>query len=290
MKTSQNSLANEKKREWIKGLLAMSKDEEAEKAFREFQANLKENLYEYSFSNFMGLCFQTWDKGSYAFQFASYKKWIALGRHVKKDEKGLFVLVPVTCMAKDSKGGSVIDQKTGKPKKVTFFTIKNGVFSIDQTAGKDDGKFTSFRTVVDFEDVMFDALLEKVSVLYPVSFKALITSHGGYTDGKEIVLNSERDKASQFVTLIHELAHCMLEHTSEEISAKLESIDCETEAELTTLIYCTLSGIAAKGSAYYLEGVDFDMIDIARINRAIKAAGKIHAIMHPKKEYVAKSA
>ena len=290
METAQQSQANVKKREWIKGLLKMSEDEKSQEAFQKFQSNFNGKLYDYSFSNWMGLVVQTWSRGSYAFQFGSFNKWKSLKRFVKKGEKGMSVLVPVTIPKKDENGNPVMDTKTGKPATFTYYTIKNGVFSIDQTEGTDGKTFVSFRTVENFADDMFDKLHEKVVALYPVRSMSLSTGTGGYTDGKEIVLNSERDKVSQFVTLIHELSHNILEHTTEEMRDKLTSIDKETEAELSTLIYCTLSGIFAKGSAFYLQSVDFDKVDIARINRAIKSAGKIYEMVHGKKQAAEKVA
>lgn len=281
--TNENSLVNDKKREWIKTLLKTSEDEKAREAFQTFQSEIRERLYEYSFSNFFWLAMQSIEKGDYSLMFGSFNKWRSLKRHVKKGEKAMAVLVPCTIVRKDEKGQPIIEN--GKPKTFTYFNIRNGVFSISQTEANDGSPLPSFRTVANFSEVMFDKLLEGVSKTIPVESVALGVERGGYADGQKIVLNSMRDKSSQFVTLVHELSHVMLEHATEEVRSKLDKDARETEAELSTLIYCTMAGIEAKGSAEYLKGyMDINTVDIARINRAIKGAGKIHALLHPKKE------
>ena len=283
MKTGTNSLVNEKKREWIKTLLATSEDEKAREAFQVFQSEIRERLYEYSFSNFFWLAMQSIERGDYSLMFGSFNKWKSLKRFVRKGEKAMAVLVPCTIVRKDDAGNPIIEN--GKPKTFTYFNVRNGVFSIAQTDANDGSPLPSFRTISNFSDVMFDKLFESVSKTIPVESKPLSVECGGYTDGQKIVLNSMRDKASQFVTLVHELSHVMLEHATDEIRSKLNKDDRETEAELSTLIYCTMSGIESKGSATYLQGyMDIETVDIARINRAIKSAGKIHALLHPKKE------
>lgn len=282
-KEEKFSLANEKKREWVLNLLKMSRDEKAQEAFQKFQQELNGKLYDYSFSNYFGLCVQTFMRESYSFQFASFNKWKSLKRFVKKGEKGMSVLVPTVITRKDESGNIVIDPKTGQPKTFTYYTVKNGVFGIDQTEGLDGEKFESFRTVVNFKDWMFDNLYDKLKTKYVIDFQVMATSMGGFTDGKRICINSERDKASQFCTMVHELSHCMLEHHTE-AGREIAGEHKETEAELSTLIYCTLAGIESKGSAYYLDSVDLAEVDIRHINRAIKTAGKIYEDVHGKRE------
>lgn len=284
--TTERNYTDQKKIEWIKNLLEMSRDEKAQEAFQKMTADIRSKLYDYSYSNYFGLVIQTWMCGSYCFMFGSASKWATLKRYVRSEEKnkGMEILVPYT-VEKKINGQPVIDKKTGKPAKITFFKLVRKVYGIDQTDAEDGSKFESFRTVVDFQEEMLSTMAEKVKAFYNVEFKKLDPSLGGFTDGKTITINSERKSDSQFCTLVHELSHCVLEHSKEEIRKGLTEHDIETEAELSTLIYCTLAGIGAKGSAHYLEShVDLNTVDMKRISRAIKSAGKIHEMIFPKKK------
>ena len=61
---------------------------------------------------------------------ATYKKWADLGRQVKKGEKAIALVMPVTISKKDKAG-----EKTGEV--FNLFTLKNNWFTLDQTEGAD---------------------------------------------------------------------------------------------------------------------------------------------------------
>ena len=281
MKTVQQT--DVKKRQWVKQAIKSTTDEKAVEAFRQFVADMDGKLYDYSSSNQFMLAMQALENEVHCFRFGSKSKWAELGRKVKSGKEfNLYsVLLP--------KPFEYTDEKTKEVKKGMSFFLKRCVINYADTESIDGKEFTpSFRTIADFEEKSFTGLFEKVNPLYPINFTVLDPSCGGFTDGKTITLNNDRDKSSQFCTLVHELSHCILDHIK--MRGEIETVNKEFEAELSTVIYCLMSGIPAKGSAHYLDGIDIDNIDMKYINRAIKSSGKIYDMLHPKKESKSKTA
>jgi hypothetical protein len=140
--------------------------------------------------------------------------WKGIGRRVKKNEEGMFVLTPISFPRDrvDENGNKVRDPKTGK---VLVDWVKNGRyalrpsrFDLSQTEGPD----------VEFPEVAFDlgGLLCALEVEL-VPFTMDDNACGGYCygteDGDFLAINPLYP--DPLGVLLHELAHIVLGHTQE---------------------------------------------------------------------------
>jgi len=156
---------------------------------------------------------------------AGYKKWLKLGRHVKKGEKGIAIYAPLIKKVKqvrkvkdyttDEYGNTVIIEKEEEyyEERLVGFRIVH-VFDISQTEGKPVGIEKFVKSIVVPPDDRFNLLKEAVEIVcqrngIKVYYEELTgTKHGYYDIEKnEIHINTKYPESSQLKTLLHELAH-----------------------------------------------------------------------------------
>lgn len=214
------------------------------------------NFHEYSYNNQFILAL------SGASQVAGFRKWLELGRKVKKGSKAIWILAPVVVKKKKE------DKKTGKEKdqKIIVGFRSVPVFDISQTEGEEIKKNMTTKS-----DIKIDDLKKVAEILgYTINSEALEIATGGYISGKTIVLNSNLNEIENTGTLIHELAHGELGHTqSNDISSRSLK---EQQAETTTAVLCQILGVERK-SEFYLKswGMDEDIKkSFSRIDGAVK--------------------
>jgi len=91
-----------------------------------------ETFYQYSLGNMLLAWVQTLpDKLG---PIATYKRWNALGRQVRKGEKAIALYMPITIKQKDNETDEVIGSRTG-------FMMKRNWFSLAQTDGEQIPQF-----------------------------------------------------------------------------------------------------------------------------------------------------
>ena len=129
---------------------------------------------------------------------ATFPKWLELGRCVRKGEKAIVLCQPVTIKAKDTPEGE-------DPAVFTRFTYRPKWFVLAQTDGDDMPAVTvptwdkaAALTALDITEKPFDLTNGNV---------------GGYAQKRTIAINPVG--THPFRTLLHELAHIVLGHTSE---------------------------------------------------------------------------
>jgi antirestriction protein ArdC len=158
---------------------------------------------------------------------ATYKRWSELGRQVKKGEKALQLVMPVTISKKDNAG-----EKTGEC--IQWFTLKNNWFSLDQTEGTEYNP----EPVIPAWDK--NKALETLQIT-EIRFDSPNGNSQGYAQGKNIAINPVA--ALPHKTRFHELAHVVLGHTLEGTMSDSESTPRdirEVEAESVAYILCSL--------------------------------------------------
>lgn len=172
----------------------------------------------YSFGNILLI----WTQRPNATQVAGMKTWNALGRTVKKGEKGIMIFAPFLKKVRkdvgtdESSGPDVTAEsleKTGDQEKETqrlvgFKSVY--VFDVSQTEGEplpelEVGK-PSMGDDGDAEE-LFKKILKASPV--PVDYEEIVGSSNGYYMPKErkIVLSNALTAAQRCKTLLHELAH-----------------------------------------------------------------------------------
>ena len=158
---------------------------------------------------------------------ATYKRWSELGRQVKKGEKAIALVMPVTINKKDGAG-----EKTGES--FQWFTLKNNWFTLAQTEG------------ADFVNESVNPAWDKAKALEnlditEVGFDSVNGNSQGYAQGKNIAINPVA--ALPHKTRFHELAHVVLGHTLEHAMHDNEFTPRdirEVEAESVAYILCSV--------------------------------------------------
>nr|WP_110326419.1 YodL domain-containing protein [Hungatella effluvii] len=182
-------------------------------------------FHNYSFNNTVLIAMQKPD----ATLVMGYNAWKdkAIGRHVKKDEKGIKIIAPSPFKVKkqmekiDPKTQRPIIGRDGKPvteeKEVTIPAFKVvSVFDVSQTEGRELPNLAVDALTGDVDKYRdFFAALEKTSPV-PVGFEKIVGGAHGYyhLEEERIALNEGESQLQSLKTLIHEIAH-----------AKLHSID-----------------------------------------------------------------
>ncbi len=184
-------------------------------------------FHDYSIGNQLLAWSQLRSKGLGLSPIATYKKWIELGRQVKKGEKAIALVMPVTFSKKDAAGN-----KTDET--MTAFLLKNNWFSLDQTEGDD--------YIHEAKTAQWDAekALQTLGI-DQVKFDSTSGNCQGYAFGNSIAINPVA--ALPHKTRFHELAHVVLGHTKESRMADSEFTPRdikEAEAESVAYICCSV--------------------------------------------------
>lgn len=195
---------------------------------------------------------------------AGYKAWQKHGRQVRKGERAIRILAPMTRKIKSDKD----DEETVLIR--GFRPVS--VFDVSQTEGDpvDVGCSDLISGKVDFDSIMRACPI-------PVYIKDLGLSNGN-TNGKEINITPKDNEAAMCATLIHEWAHVALDHCKEP-GILFESDDRsskEIEAETASYIVTTCLGLENNKSRLYIANWGADKEELkGRGKKIISVAEKI---------------
>lgn len=161
---------------------------------------------------------------------ATYKTWQSLGRQVKRGEKAIQLVMPVTINKKDDQG-----VKTGDC--FQMFVVKNNWFLLSQTDGHD------YQHEVKSASWDADQALKTLDITQ-IKFDSTNGNCQGFATGKNIAINPVA--ALPHKTRFHELAHVVLGHTTESTMTDSEMTPKdirEVEAESVAYILCSVLGL-----------------------------------------------
>ena len=186
----------------------------------------------------------------------TYKGWLALGRQVRKGEKAIQLCMPVTAGGKkknqpaesETPESETPDVKPARDAVRTFFIYRNNWFFMSST----DGDAFEAPPVPGWDR---DAAIKALDV----ELVAFVHSDGnvqGYADGRTVAINPVAGSPDK--TLLHELAHVQLGHTSEatmsDSSERTPRDIRELEAEAVALICVESLGLpGADDSRGYIQ-------------------------------------
>lgn len=205
-----------KVKEYQEKLLEGVKKMVESKSFEDF-LRFSSKFRRYSFGNILLI----WTQRPNATQVAGMKTWNALGRSVKKGEKGIMIFAPFLKKVRnvfepdENSGPDVTAQsleKTGAQEKeeqmlIGFKSVY--VFDVTQTEGKPLPELEVGKPSMDDGDAeeLFRKILKASPV--PVDYEEIVGSSNGYYMPKErkIVLSNALTAAQRCKTLLHELAH-----------------------------------------------------------------------------------
>lgn len=202
-------------------------------------------FHNYSFNNTVLIFMQRPD----ATLVAGYKAWqTKFDRHVKKGEKGITILAPVT--------HKVVKQDGDEEKEIVWNTFRaTRVFDVSQTEGKDLPSICNALTgEVDGYENKLKALIGVSPV--PVTFEEVFGEAHGYFSPKEnkIVVQKGMSEAQTLKTLIHEVSHSML-HCKDGEEEKADRGTMEVQAESVAYTVCSVMGLDTSDYSFgYVAG------------------------------------
>ncbi len=203
-------------------------------------AETRARFHSYSWGNCALIAMQAPD----ATQVAGFKAWQALGRQVRKGERSIKILAPMTVKQRDESGEET--------ERVTFFRAVP-VFDVAQTDGDPLPQRPTAPIVGDSHACYLAPLTAHARALgYCVAYEALEHA-GGYCDpaAKRIVVSTNVGSANGHVrVLVHELAH------AHGVGYKdYGRADAEVIVETAAVIVCGALGLDTSGESIpYIAG------------------------------------
>lgn len=215
-------------------------------------------FHSYSFGNILAIARQR----PTATRVAGFSTWKELGRFVKKGEKGIQILAPMTgYRRRKDADDQTSSQAEIKPQPVLIGFRAVYVFDVVQTEGADLPEFEHNISgdVGAHRDRLISFLaVQNIALEYCENIApALGVSYGG-----KIALLPGQSKAEEFVTLVHEVAHELLHKTDRRI--KTTPTVRETEAE-------AIAFIVGQGIGLEMGSASSDYIQMYAGNAALLA-------------------
>jgi antirestriction protein ArdC len=207
-------------------------------------------FHSYSAGNCMLLALQCNERGIVPQRVAGFRAWLKLGRCVRKNEKALRILAPVTVKERDERG-----EETGE-RRVFFKTAF--VFELSQTEPLPGVEPVSLEppreplTGDSHAHLIEPMVAFAASLGFTISFEQIAGSAGGWCDPKHkrIVVDADAPANARLRTLIHECAHALgIDYRS------YSRAQAEVMVETVTLLAASTVGLAVDGETIpYVSG------------------------------------
>jgi len=207
-------------------------------------------FHSYSAGNCMLLALQCHERGIVPERVAGFRTWLKLGRCVRKNEKALRILAPVTVKERDEHG-----EQTGE-RRVFFKTAF--VFELSQTEPLPGVEPVSLEppreplTGDSHAHLIEPMVAFAASLGFTVRVETIAGSAGGWCDtkSKQIVIDAGAPPNARLRTLIHECAHALgIDYRS------YSRAQAEVMVETVTLLTASMVGLAVDGETIpYVSG------------------------------------
>jgi antirestriction protein ArdC len=235
-------------------------------------------FHNYSLGNAILIGFQRPD----ATRVAGFRTWQKLGRHVKRNEKGIAIMAPIVWRKKVMPAGDEENRQERKEESILAFKTAY-VFDISQTDGK---PLPRFARVNGDPGVYTERLRQYVTGKGIIlEYSDAIGSAEGVSAGGLIKLKKGLSAAEELSVLAHEAAHEIM-HKNRENMSKNKKVR-ETEAEAVAFVVCHGVGLdtnSASGDYIQLYNGDKEtlMESLERIRRM--AAEILEVVMEKESE------
>jgi len=183
-------------------------------------------FHNYSFGNQILALMECAARGIQPGPLAPFSKWTDRGRFVKKGEHAISLIMPVTYNKKVEKEAGSEDEESR-----TVFILKPRWFVLSQTEG---AEFKP-EPAGDFDPHRAAAALE----ITVETFTHIDGNTQGYANGRTVAVSPLADNPTK--TMIHELAHVVLNHTDHsqhsdgaEIPRNIREVEAEGVAYIIT--------------------------------------------------------
>src|ERR1051325_368584 len=155
-------------------------------------------FHQYSIGNQLLALFQCKQRGIQPGPIATFPRWKALGRYVRKGERAIMLCMPVTVKATRTVEGEQPAESESQPTEFTYtrFVYRNHWFVLGQTEGTEyqPEPLPGF----DIEKALATLDIKRVP------FTLMDGNVQGYAKGREVAINPIAEQAES--TLFHEMA------------------------------------------------------------------------------------
>ena len=224
-------------------------------------------FHQYSWNNCLLIALQR----PGATHVAGFHTWHKFGRYVRKGEKGITILAPVT-QKREMKDDQNSDAAPKIYQQVVGFRTAF-VFDVAQTDGNDLPKFATVKgdAAHRVESLKSFAQMRGIEIRYDEN----IAPAKGISYGGRISIMPDLTSADEVATLAHEIAHEML-HRDERRKETNRTIR-ETEAEAVAFVVCSAIGLDTNTAACdYIKLYNGDAATLsASLNFVQKTAAEI---------------
>ena len=233
-------------------------------------------FHNYSLGNVILIGFQRPD----ATHVAGFRTWQKLGRHVKKNEKGIAIMAPIVWRKKAMHADNEDQQESKEETALAFKTAY--VFDVSQTDGKPLPEFA--RTQGD--PGAYTERLERFISSRGIKLeRSNLRIAEGISIGGTILLKASLAPAEEFSVLVHETAHEML-HLDPANRPEDKTVR-EAEAEAVAFVVCHGIGLDTNSaSSDYIQLYNGDKETLMEsLERIQKTASEIlEAVMDKESE------
>jgi antirestriction protein ArdC len=233
-------------------------------------------FHNYSLGNVILIGFQRPD----ATHVAGFRTWQKLGRHVKKNEKGIAIMAPIVWRKKAMHADNEDQQESKEETALAFKTAY--VFDVSQTDGKPLPEFAQTQG----DPGIYTERLERFISGRGIKLeRSNLRIAEGISIGGTILLKASLAPAEEFSVLVHETAHEML-HLDPANRPEDKTVR-EAEAEAVAFVVCYGIGLNTNSaSSDYIQLYNGDketlMESLGRIQRT--AAEILDAVMDKESE------
>ena len=229
-------------------------------------------FHTYSFANTQLIWSQSMARGVTPTRVAGYQAWRKLNRQVRRGERGLAILAPLT---------RKVDTDEGEDERRLFGFKAVHVFDISQTDGEPLPEILP--TVVEgdlpTEWRVVTSLITNAGFSLEVTESDRLGEANGITDyeKRQVVVRASLPGAQRFKTAVHELAHIRLHEPTSQGRPNCRGV-VEVEAESVSFMVCASLGLDSAGySLPYVagwSGGDLDKV-AGTADRVIRCAHSI---------------
>ncbi|MEX1004151.1 MAG: toprim domain-containing protein [Acidimicrobiia bacterium] len=230
-------------------------------------------FHDYSFSNTQLIWAQSLARGFTPSRVAGYRAWQDLGRHVRRGEKGLQILAPVTRKITPENGED-------EERRVVGFRVVH-VFDLTQTEGEPLPEVSATLVEGDLPSHwdQVSGLIVDAGFDLQVADLERLGEANGITDWqqRDVVVRASLPGAQRFKTAVHELAHIRLHEPNTDGRPSCRGI-VEVEAESVAYMVCAALGIDSAGYSlpYVASWSGGDVTKVAATaNRVIGCARQV---------------